>query len=68
LTEDDVPVGKVYQKKYEKKYFFCILKIKRRKESNPELDPDPDPLVSGTDLVRIHTKMSRIPNSVGPTD
>jgi hypothetical protein len=31
-------------------------------ESDPELEPDPDPLVRGTDPgIRIRTKMSRIP-------
>jgi hypothetical protein len=33
-----------YKKKYEKKIFFCILKVTERKES------DPDPLIRGTDL------------------
>jgi hypothetical protein len=36
-----------------KKFFFCILKVTIRKESDPELDPDskpkPDPLVRGKD-------------------
>jgi hypothetical protein len=54
-----------------KKIFFCILKI-WRKESDPELDPDlePDPLFRGTDPgipIRIHTKISRIPNTVKRT-
>jgi hypothetical protein len=37
-----------------------------RKESDLELDPDPDldPLVRGTDpQIQIRTKMSRIPNT-----
>ncbi len=35
-----------------------------RKESDPEFDPDPDPLVKGTDSgIRIRTKMTRIPNT-----
>ncbi len=35
---------------------------------DPELDPDPDPLVRVTDpgiRIRIRTKMSRIPNTEG---
>jgi hypothetical protein len=33
-----------------KKSLFCILKINEEKESDPELDPDPDPFVRGTDI------------------
>jgi hypothetical protein len=40
------------------KFFVCH----GRKESDPELDPDP--LVRGTyTRIRIHTKMPRIPNT-----
>jgi hypothetical protein len=55
-----------YKKKYEKNNFIFILKVteERTKEWDSELDPDPDPLVRGTDLrIRIRTKMSRIPNT-----
>jgi hypothetical protein len=39
-------------------FFFASLK------SDPELDPDPDPLVRGVDLgIRIRTKMFRIPDT-----
>ncbi len=38
-----MPKGKLYEKNMKK--FFCI---QWRKESDPELDPDPDPLVRGT--------------------
>jgi hypothetical protein len=44
--------------------FFCIFKI--TKESDPELDPELDRLVRGTDpgiRIRIRTKMSRILNT-----
>ncbi len=42
------------------KFFFSSW----RKESDPELDPDPDPLVRGTDpRIWIGTKMSRIQNN-----
>jgi hypothetical protein len=48
--------------------FFCILKINDRSSRirswipDPELDPDPDLLVRGTDPgIRIRTKMSRTP-------
>ncbi len=35
---------------YKKKVFvFCIFQINEEKKSEPELDPDPDPLVRGTD-------------------
>jgi hypothetical protein len=37
-----------------------------KKKSDPDLDPEPDPLVRGTDpgiRIRIRTKMSRIPNT-----
>jgi hypothetical protein len=53
------------QKKYEKIYFFVSLKSVR-KESDPELDPDTDPIVIGTDPgIRIRTKMTWISNT-GP--
>jgi hypothetical protein len=42
-----------YKKNMKKKIFFCIVNIKRK-----ESDPDPDPLVRGTDPIR--TKMLRI--------
>jgi hypothetical protein len=46
-------------KKYERNFFAFL---KSRKESDPELDPDP--LVRGTDpQIWIRTKMSRIPNT-----
>ncbi len=36
--------------KLSEKKMFCILKItEEREEWDPELDPDPDPLVRGTD-------------------
>jgi hypothetical protein len=42
-----------------KKTFFCTLKVTDEKEQDPE--PDPNPLVRGTDpRIRIRTKMSRI--------
>jgi hypothetical protein len=57
-----------YKKKNEKNIFFASLKsIKSLKESDPELGPDPDPLVRGTDpgiRIRIPNKMTRIPNTV----
>jgi hypothetical protein len=47
----------------KEKFFFASLKS-MRKESDPEFDPDPDPLVKGTDSgIRIRTKMTRIPNT-----
>jgi hypothetical protein len=48
---------------YKKKVnFFSLLKV--TEESDLELDPDPDPLVRGMGpRIRIHTKMSRIPNT-----
>ncbi len=42
--------------------FFLHPEGHRRKESDPELDPDPDPLFRGTDP-RIRIKMSRILNN-----
>jgi hypothetical protein len=43
-----------------KKYTFCILKVTEERESDPELVPDPDPLVIE---IRIRNKMSLIPNT-----
>ncbi len=48
-----------YKKKIRIFFLLCILKSHWRKESDPELDPDP--LVRGT--VGIRTKMSRITNT-----
>jgi hypothetical protein len=45
-----------YKKKYEKNIFFASFN-QWRKESDPELDPEPDP------GIRIRTKMSRIPST-----
>jgi hypothetical protein len=52
------------KKKNRKKNIFCwCLEGRWRKEQDPE--PDPDPLVRGRDpRIRIHTKMSRIRNTV----
>ncbi len=51
-----------YRKKGEK-IFWLHPSCQWRNESDPELDPYPDPLVRGTDPeIRIRTKMSRIPN------
>jgi hypothetical protein len=54
-----------YKKKNMKKNIFSLHSYNQwRKESDPELDPDQDPLVRGTDPgIRIRTKMSRIPNT-----
>ena len=44
------------------KNFFCILKVPDDFGTDP--DPDPNPLVGGTDPgIRIRTKMSRIRNN-----
>ncbi len=43
-TEDNVPVGRLLEKNM-KKIFFCIPKSHLRKESDPELDPDPKHLL-----------------------
>jgi hypothetical protein len=41
---------------------MCLWASYMKKHSDPELDPDP--LVRGTDpVIRILTKMSRIPNT-----
>ncbi len=46
---------------YEKKFY---PESHWRKESNQEMDPNPDPLVRGTGpRILIRTKMSRIPNT-----
>ncbi len=58
-------MGKLEEKNRGKKIFFFVS-LKSMKESNPKLDPDPDPWVRGTDpgiRNRIRTKMSRIPNT-----
>jgi hypothetical protein len=44
-TEDDVPVGKLWEKNMKEKK-FCVLKI-NNKGVDPE--PDSDSLVKGTD-------------------
>ncbi len=69
MTEDDV-LWVSYKKKNMKKNFFLHPLSHLRKESNPELDPDPeldlnpDPLARGTDPgIWIRSKMSRIPNT-----
>jgi hypothetical protein len=55
-----MPAGKL-RKNYD---FFLASWSHRRKELDPELDPDPDPLVRGTDPgIRIRNKMSRISNT-----
>jgi hypothetical protein len=57
--------GKLKEKTM-KKEFFGIFKSHLRIETDPELDPDPDPLVRDPRIrIRIRTIMSRIPNT-GP--
>ncbi len=56
MTEDNVPAGKLK----EKKFIFLHHWSHCRKESDPELDPDP--LVRGKDP-QIRTKMSQISNT-----
>jgi hypothetical protein len=52
----------IYKKKDMIEIFLASLKS--MKKSDPEFDPDQDPLVRGTDLrIRIRTKMSLIPNT-----
>ncbi len=47
------------KKIWRKKTFFLHPNCHWRKESDPELDPDPNPLVRGTDpRIPIRTKMS----------
>jgi hypothetical protein len=49
----------------KKKNIFCILKINKKEVGTgdgTDQEPDPDPLVKGTDT-GIWTKMSRIPNT-----
>ncbi len=62
---DPAPDPYVLSGKFSKQCtIFLILKVNKRKESDPELDPDP--LVRGMGpgiRTRIHTKMSRIPNT-----
>jgi hypothetical protein len=50
---------------YKKKIGFFLHPLSHwRKESDPEWDPDLDPLTRGTDRgIRIRIKMSRIPNT-----
>jgi hypothetical protein len=49
---------------YKKIGFFLHPLSHFRKESDPEWDPDPDPLTRGTDRgIRIRIKMSGIPNT-----
>ncbi len=52
-----------YEKKMYKK--ICLHpETQWRKESDPDPETDPDPLVRGTDPgIRIRTKLSRIPNT-----
>ncbi len=55
---------RISYKKKNKEIFFLNPWSRWRKQSDPELDLDPDPLVGGTDpRIRILTKMSRIPNT-----
>jgi hypothetical protein len=54
-------VGKL-KEKHEKITLFCILKI-NEVGSGGGVDPDPDPLVRGTDPGSLRTKTSRIPNT-----
>ncbi len=53
-----------YKKKIWKKNYFLASLKSLKKGVDPELDPDPDPLVRDMDLgIRIRTKMSQIPNT-----
>jgi len=52
------------RKKLKIKIIFLHPQSHWRRESDPELDPEPDPFVRGTDPgIRIRTKMSRISNT-----
>ncbi len=48
---------------WKKKHFFNILKVTEERSSDTELEPDPEPLVRGTDpriRIQIRTKMAQI--------
>ncbi len=54
---------KVISRKFRNSFFVGVLKV--NDENSRFQDPDPDPLVRGTDMrIRIRTKMSRIRNTV----
>jgi hypothetical protein len=60
------------KEKKKKKLIFLQPESQGRQESDPDseldLDPEPDPLVRGADpRMRIHIKMSRIPNTAKNT-
>jgi hypothetical protein len=60
MIEDNVPGGVSYKEKNIKNFFASLKSLKIRKESDPELDPDP--FVKSMDpQIRICSKMSRIP-------
>jgi hypothetical protein len=64
-TEDNVPLGKLLEKKYNKKIIFWHPNLKSLKKGVGS-GAVPDLLVRGTDpgiRIRILTKMSQIPNT-----
>jgi hypothetical protein len=59
-AEDNVPADKLSEKNM-KKIFFLHPESYRRKESDPELDPDPDPHQDVTDPQHSYTVNKLIP-------
>ncbi len=56
-TEDDAPVGKLYEKNMKRNNFFTTLKSWKKGSGSAWIARDTDP------WIRIRTKMSRIPKT-----